>query len=100
METPPDPSVTAAFYVSCYAAKSGGIAKSGTNVVFFNGGADIWGALSVLTNRSSHNGRAEVTSFLVPEQKHCQDKHKDPNDPPQLVEARRLTNELIGEWLL
>ncbi|KAH7675904.1 serine protease K12H4.7-like protein [Aphelenchoides avenae] len=72
---------------------------NGTNVVFFNGGADMWGALSVLTNRTSHSGRAEVTSFLVPEQKHCQDKHKDPNDPPQLVEARRRTNELIGEWL-
>ncbi|KAH7716792.1 Protein PCP-3 [Aphelenchoides avenae] len=73
---------------------------SGTHVVFINGGADLWHALSVLTSRTSaDDGRAEVTSFLVPEQPHCHDVHKDPEDPPQLIEARRRTNQLIGEWL-
>ncbi|KAH7715556.1 Protein PCP-3 [Aphelenchoides avenae] len=70
----------------------GATSYQGTNVVFFDGGADLWGALSVLTNRTSVDDG-------VAEQPHCQDKHKDSNDPPMLIEARRLTNQIIGEWL-
>ncbi|ELU12877.1 hypothetical protein CAPTEDRAFT_173918 [Capitella teleta] len=67
----------------------------GTRIVFVNGSIDPWHALSVLKDLSGGQH-----AIFIEGTAHCANMNSNqPWDPPQLLKARKQTDELIGSWL-
>lgn len=67
-----------------------------TKVVFPNGSIDPWHALSFTTTSVDQ----PFTTIYIDGTAHCANMYPStPVDPPQLTEARKTINTLIGQWL-
>lgn len=74
----------------------GGYGMRPTKVVFPNGSIDPWHALSFTTNVDP----TAFTTIYIDGTAHCANMYPPtPSDPPQLIQARKTINTLIGQWI-
>jgi pimeloyl-ACP methyl ester carboxylesterase len=73
----------------------GGYGMKVTKVVFPNGSIDPWHALGFTKDISP-----DATAIFIKGTAHCANMYPDtPEDPPQLIMARKQIDKLIGQWL-
>ncbi|XP_049810851.1 putative serine protease K12H4.7 [Schistocerca nitens] len=74
----------------------GAFALQATRVVYVHGSIDPWHALGI-----THTLLSDSPAIFIQGTAHCANMYPSaPNDPPQLVAARKKVGNLIGKWLL
>lgn len=71
-----------------------------SNHVHVHGSIDPWHALGFFTNDPDEPHGEDVQSILVPGTSHCADMYPaKPEDPAELVGARKSILEAIRRWI-